>query len=87
MYILRFLAAGTLEVHDIEGGEIQVEVDLSEGATGGEAAAQGSGAAVMPEGDDTMEREATGVTGLTLPTPPKNFGMLFTHLVQHQCFY
>ena len=72
-----FFAAGTLEVHDMEGGEMQVTVDLSEGTTGGGAAAQDSVAAVSPEDDDTIEREATDVTGLTLPTPPKNFGTIF----------
>ena len=58
-------------------GETQVKVDLSGGTTGGETAAQGSGAA----DDDTIERGATEVTGLTQQTPPKDFGRFFTHLV------
>ena len=76
-HILHFFAAATLEVHDMEGGETQVKVHLSGGATGGETAAQGSGAAVSPEGDGTIGRGATEVTGLTLPTPPKDFGTIF----------
>ena len=69
----------------MEGGEMQVTVDLSEGTTGEGAAAQDSVAAVSPEDDGTIEREATDITGLTLPTPPKNFGMIFlAHLLYHR---
>lgn len=54
--------AGALEVHDMEGSETPVT-------------AQGNGVSINHGDDGTLEREATDITSLTKPKPPKDFGM------------